>query len=292
MAIKLILVGSTPSTPQFGLDQLTLHYKAPDNPWSDVIVDTVVPEKGDPHPTFSKMFVTDRNLQESGQSSCAFDVVYMGAFKADGNGNPILPPAKRESDSQVMSASSKKSNLGFTVLEPVTIQFYAPSSQKTWFTTAPPITGFADNPTGSPNYITLTSGDTSYAPGTTIDSIVNAFFTRLITHSLRSTEIVAGRYWQNISRKILSLSPWAFDITSGAYITLYSPGDGYHIGDTLTISAGGQSAIIVVDSVGGIQGTGILNWHTTFNNFTTAHDAIFASGGFGSGAGFNVTIIP
>jgi hypothetical protein len=292
MAIKLTLVGSTPSTPQFGLDQLTLHYKANDNPWSDVVADSSVPQKGDAHPTFSKMFVTDRNLQESGQSSCAFDVVYMGAFKVDGSGTPILPPAKRENDTAIMTASSKKLSSGLILAEPFTIQYYAPASQKTWFTTAPPTSGFASDPVGDVAYITATSGDTTFAPGTAIDTAISELFTRLVVSSLRSNEIVAGKYWQNISKKTLTLSPWIFAVTSGPYLTLYNPGDGYTVGDVLTISSGGHSAVVVLTVVGGIQGTGVMNWNVSSNTFTANTFGLFATGGTGNGAGFNVIIIP
>jgi hypothetical protein len=124
-----------------------------------------------------------------------------------------------------------------------------------------------------------------------VQEIVDALFSQQIIQTFKSTPVVPGKYWQNVSRKIRGYSPWLFSITPGPYLLLYSPGDGYTIGDTLTVSFGGESATVVLTSVGGIQGTGILGWTVSSNTFTSPHNSLYATGGTGHGGGFNVIII-
>jgi hypothetical protein len=294
MPATLTLIASTPIRSQFALDQLNLTYKS-DLPWDQTVIDPSVPQKGDPHPTFTFMFVAEVRLQESSARACEFDVLYTGAFNSSG-GNPILPGAKRDQSSAVLSASSSKLNTGVTLASPATVQYYGPSTSKSFFTyNAPATSNFADDPTASIVPISLTIGDTAYNATGAIAGIVDSLFTTKIVHTTEAGEIiVGGKYWQNVSRKQKVLQPWLAAVTSGAYISLYSPGVGYTVGNILTISAGGQSATIQVTQVGSIwgDGAGILNWTVTANTFTSAHNALPASGGSGSGAGFNVFIIP
>lgn len=293
MPATLTLIAATPNRTQFGLDQLSLTYKS-DLPWDQTLVDSSVPENGDAHPTFSFMFVADVRLQESSISACQFDVVYLGAFNSSG-GSPVLPMAKKDQNSAVMSASSSKANNGLTLASAATVQYYAPSSSKTFFTyNAASTANLADDPAGVIVPISLTIGDTTYSPTGPIAEIVAAFFTPQIVHTSEATELIGGgKYWQNVSRKQKVLQPWIFSVTSGAYISLYNPGNGYTVGDTLTISAGGESATLSVTFVGSVMdGTGVVAWSVTANTFTAAHNGLMASGGTGSGAGFNVFVIP
>jgi hypothetical protein len=110
----------------------------------------------------------------------------------------------------------------------------------------------------------------------------------------KATEIVAGKFWANSARKMRIMSPYLFLLTAGGYLNMSNPGSGYTAGDILTVSAGGESATVHVSSVGGVMGggTAILTWEQTSSSFTVAHSNVPASGGTGSGATFNVFIVP
>jgi hypothetical protein len=222
-------------------------------------------------------------------------VLYIGAFASSG-GNPVLPAAKTDQNVAVLSASSSKASDGAALTSPATVQYYAPTNDKTYFTYNAPATGnFATDPTAAIVPISLTIADTSYSITGPISDVINKFFTQQIIHTLESSELVlGGKYWQNISRKQKLLQAWLFAVTSGGYITLYSAGVGYSVGDSLSISAGGESATMSVTSVGSVYGAGggILGFTVTANTFTASHTSLGASGGSGSGAGFNVTYVP
>jgi hypothetical protein len=164
----------------------------------------------------------------------------------------------------------------------------------TYFSFGAPGTTQAPPPSASPVPITLTISDTTYSSAGGVQASIDALFTLQVISIIESTEIVPGHYWQNVARTSKLYSPWIFSVASGPYVTLYNPGDGYTAGDTLTISSGGGSATINVLSVGSVYGggTGILSFTVGSDTFTTAHNALPASGGTGSGAGFNVMIIP
>jgi hypothetical protein len=293
MPATLTLIASTPIRSQFALDQLNLTYKS-DLPWDQTVIDPSVPEKGDAHPTFTFMFVAEVRLQESSASACEFDVLYIGAFASSG-GNPILPASKTDQDIAVLSSSSSKAGDGTVLTTPATVQYYAPTSVKTYFTYNAAATGnFAPNPTANIVPISLTIADTGYSITEPIANVVNKFFTQQIIHTIESSELVlGGKYWQNVSRKQKLLQPWLFAVTPGAYISLYNPGTGYTAGNVLTITAAGQSATISVVTVGSIwgDGAGILSFTVTANTFTASHNALPATGGSGSDAGFNVWYI-
>jgi hypothetical protein len=293
MPATLTLIASTPTRSQFALDQLNLSYKS-DLPWDQTVIDAGVPHKGDAHPVFGFMFVSEIRLQESSTSACEFDVLYVGAFASSG-GSPILPAAKTDQDISVLSASSSKASDGTVLTSPATVQYYAPTAVKTYFTYNAVATGnFVADPAAAIVPISLTISDTGYSITDPIAGVVNKFFTQQIIHTVESSELIlGGKYWQNVSRKQKLLQPWLFAVSSGPYISLYSPGVGYTAGNTLTISAGGEFATISVTSVGSVwgDGGGILAFSVTANTFTASHTALGASGGSGSGAGFNVTVI-
>jgi hypothetical protein len=210
-------------------------------------------------------------------------------------GTPTLPLQKTDYSNAVQSATSSKSNDGTVLSSPATIQFYAPQTVLSYFSFGAPGTDVPSDPSGVPVIITLTVGDATFSAGSGgVQATVDKFFSQQVLATIDSTEIVPGAYWQNVARKTKGYSPWIFDVVSGPYLSLYSPGNGYTAGDTLGISSGGESATIVVDSVGSVWGggTGLLQWHVTANTFTTSHNILMATGGTGTGAGFNVFIIP
>lgn len=232
------------------------------------------------------MFLSDYRVGGSKQYPLV-DLIFSG--KKDGE----LPPAKHSSGTTVQSASSSRSSTGIIATSPATIQFYAPTSTLEYISTSPGTTA-APSPSGSPTLITWTVGDTSLAITDVIADLLNIFFTVLPVSTIESTEIVADQYWRNTARTTVGYVPYIFDVGSGAFVTLASPGNGYTASDTLTVSAGDGSATIVVDSVGSAWGggTGILSYHVTSATFTLPHALLVASGGTGSGAMFNVMIIP
>lgn len=291
MPATITLLASTPSRTQFALDQLALSYKS-DLPWDQTVVDPSLPEKGDAHPSFSFMFVSDVRLQESGANACEFEVIYQGAFQSSG-GAPILPFAQTEQDSAVQSATSSKDSGGNALVSPATVQYYAPTNTKNFFSyNGPATSGFAADPSGAIVIISLTMSDTSYLVVGSIQDQVYSMFSQAVIHTLRSSEVVATKYWSNTSIKQKIFQPFLFDVT-GAHLILSVAGVGYTAGNTLTISSGGQSATIVVDSVGATFGAGggILSFHATANTFTSTVNDLPASGGSGSGAVFSVWYI-
>ena len=285
----IVEIAVVPSKTAFGLDQLRRSYKTD----STAEAMALTPVIGTPDGAFSFMFLVRADINETAATSTEVDLTFAGCLKDDGSGNPLLPDQKLDYDNAVQSVSSSKSRSGLLLTSPATLQYYAPSRILSYMSFGGPGTLFASDPTADPVIITLTSGDTTLAPGTEVQTIVDNMFTLTVVNTFSSTEVVPGQYWQNQSRKTKIYSPWIFAITSGAYISLYSPGNGYTVGDTLTITSGSESATIVVDVVGGVLGgSGIMTWHVTANTFTTAHNMLMATGGSGTGAGFNVFIIP
>ena len=288
MAVTLILVGKTPGQSQFSLDQFTEHYKC-DATADVVLTDASVPQRGDVHPNYPFMFVTDRHCAETAQSASALDLVYGGCLASSG-GAPVLPPQQHEFGDAVQSASSSWGSAGASI-GTVSAQFYAPQNILSYISYNAVGTVEADDPTGDIEIITVTAGSGTFAPGTTIATLATSYFSSQIVHSMRSTEVVvATKFWQNVSTKTKVLVPFIITIPAGtALIGIGAPGSGYAVGNTLTISAGGESATIVVASLGVSQS--ILQITTTSNTFTTAHSLLVPSGGSGSGALFNVIIV-
>lgn len=294
MAVVLTLLSSQPTRTSFALDQLTLVYKS-DSSWDVTVVDPGVPKKGDAHSTFPFMFVSDIRLQESAISACTFDVIYLGAFDSSG-GNPIVPGTKIEQNVAVLSASSSKASNGTVLTSPATVQYYAPTSIKTYFSYNAAATGnFVADPTADIVPISLIVGDTGLSITEPIQNVIHNFFQEHIIHTIESSQFSQdGKYWVNSSRKQKLLQSWLFAVTAGAYVSLYNPGINYNVGDSVTVTAGGGSATMSITSVGSIWGTsrGIMSFTVSSNTFTSSHTGLSATGGSGTGAGFNVTYIP
>ncbi len=294
MAVTLTLVGKTPGQTQWGLDTFTEHYKC-DATADVVLTDPDVPEMTEAHPDYQFMFVTARYCSETSESASALDLTYTGCIRDSGGEDPTpaLPSQQHTSGNQVQSASSSRSVTGIILTSPATIQFYAPSTTLSYISAGGPGTDLPPDPSSAPEVITWTVGDTSYSIGNLVSDLISIFFSSLITTTIESTEVVAGQFWNNVARKTLSYVPYIFDVPSGPLVTLASPGNGYVPTDSLSISAGGEGATIIVDTVGGVfGGSGILAYHVTVDTFTVPQTLLAASGGSGTGALFNVIIIP
>jgi hypothetical protein len=294
---SFIPVEVVPSKTPFGLDQLRRSYKTALSAEAAI---AAAPAVGAVDEVFPCMFLMPITTPERAESATRIDLLYMGTIQFTGTGVegdpfvPVLPDQKTEYNTAVQSATSSKLNTGLTLASPATLQYYAPTSQLTYFTFGAPGTTQAPAPDGSPIPITLTISDTTYSSGGGIQSSIDALFTLQVISTIDSTEIVPGQYWQNVARTQKLYSPWIFDVASGPYVTLYNPGVNYTAGDTLSISSGGEGATINVISVGSVFGAGggILTFTASSVTFTSAHTALPASGGSGSDAGFNVFIIP
>ncbi len=281
MSVILSLTGKTPGQTQFGLDTFIEHYKC-DATANVVLTDGSVPQMGSAHPSYLSMFVTARYCTETSESASALDLTYTGTLSGD------LPARKHDTENGVQSATSSRGTDGSIAVAPISVQFYTPTNVLSYLSTGGPGSDVADDPTGALVIIALTVGDTSITAGSSA-ALVARFFQEQIIETHQATEIVAGQYWQNVSRKIKSYIAFVLELTPGVYISLGTPGEGYGVGDSLTISSGGEGATMDVDSLG--VGNSIASFTVTSNTFTVAHNLLSATGGGGSGAVFNVFIV-
>ena len=277
MDASFIPVEVVPSKMPYALDQLRRSYKT-----ALSAVDAIVaaPGIGDADETFANMFLMPISTPETAESATRIELVYMGTF------GETLPASKHDSENAVQSASSSYGSSG-AIPEAVTIQYYAPSTTLTYFSFGAPGVTTADDPTDDPVIITVTAGGANFTPAS-IPALVSIYFSLQIVSSINSTEIVPGQYWQNTARKTKVYVPYIVSIPTGGVIQLSVPGSGYTVGDTLTISAGGQSATLVLTATGSSRS--VVAWNVTANTFTTPQSSLAASGGTGTGAEFNVII--
>lgn len=275
----------SPST--FDLDQLIIPYRGR---YSQLETFLSAHTPGEVSPIDVNMFLMQR-LPDDHKQFPTVRMMYSG--KRGG----VLPPGRRDLDDDVMTASSKRSNGNVILTSPMVVEFYAPTSILTYYTRTNAGHDQADPPSGNPRPIELTVFDTSYSVGGTVEAQVNAFFTVQTISTNKSTEVVpGGQYWRNVSKKTKKYTSWIFDVPSGAFITLFNPGTGYQVGDIITIVGGGGVAQITVTSVIVIFGdpdqAGIYQWTVNSNTMTEAAVNMHGSGGSGSGAAFNVFILP
>jgi hypothetical protein len=283
---SFIPIETVPSKAAFGLDQLRRSYKT-DLSAEDAVA--AAPDIAGADEVFPKMFLVDIATPEPAGSATRIDLIYKGCIKTDGDGNPIFPSQKHEYDDAVQSASSKRAQSGTILGEAVTAEYYAPTRVLSYISFNGIGTAIAADPDQDPRVITITVGDTTLAIGVLVQNLIDALFTVQIVQTFKSTEIVPGKYWQNESKKIKSLSPWIFNLTAGAYVVYCAQGWGYTVGDTLTISFGGESAVLVVTRVG--PGGYVLGWTVSSNTFTVPRNILYATGGTGTGAAFNIIVI-
>ncbi len=278
MAVTLTLTGKTPGQTQFGLDTFTERYKC-DAAADDVLTDGSVPAMGSAHPDYASMFVTARYVSETGESASALDLTYMGTLSGD------LPPRKHDTENAVQSATSSRGTNGVIATSPISVQFYAPTNVLSYISTSGPGSDVADDPTDDLVIIGITIGDTSVSAGSVPD-LVGIFFQQQILETHQSTEIVTGQYWQNTSRKIKSYIAFVVTLTPGFYIALAASGSGYAVSNTLTITSGGETATMNVDTLG--IGNSVASFTVLTNTFSAPHNLLSATGGSGSNAKFNV----
>ncbi len=278
MAVTLTLTGKTPGQQQFGLDTFTEHYKC-DATANVVLTDGSVPAIGSAHPFYSSMFVTARYCSETSESASALDLTYMGTLSGE------LPAQKHDTDNAVQSATSSLGTNGTIATSPISISFYAPTNVLTYWSTDGPGTDVADDPTDALVVISIAIGDTAITGGS-IPSLVGIFFQEQILETHNSVEVVAGQYWQNTSRKIKSYVAFVVTLTPGFYISLSASGSGYSIGNTLTITDGGETATMDVNTLG--IGNSVASFTVVTNTFTHGVNFLSASGGSGANAKFNV----
>lgn len=211
-----------------------------------------------------------------------------------------LPPSQHEFDDDVMSASSKRSFGGVILTSPMIVEFYAPTSLLTYYTRFAPGSDQAPDPVADPRPIDLTVFDTTFSIGGTIQDQINAFFSVQQIATNKSSEVVpGGQYYKNVSKKTKKYTAWIFDLPSGPILSLYSPGQGYHEGDTVSCygppGIGGFAQIHVTQVLilwGDPSQAGIYRWDVVTNTFTQQAFALPAVGGSGHDAAFNITIIP
>ncbi len=285
MAVTLTLTGKRPNNTQFGLDSFTEIYKC-DATADVVLTDAGVPAMGSVHPDYEFMFVVSRYVNESSESASALDLTYMGCLLDDGAGNPTLPDDKLDDSDAIASASSSRGLDGSILTSPVTVQYYAPTKTLAFFTyNAEGSLDTVADPTANIRVVSITSNDTSYTPTGILSSVVTNFFTELIVDTITSTPIVVGKFWLNTETKTKTLTPFLFTITAGEYVAMYSPGQDYVVGDSLSFTDGTFTATLTVDSVGG--GNSIRTFTVTSNSFNYSTTIpLFATGGSGTGAGF------
>ncbi len=280
-------VAVTPSKTPFGLDQLMRTFKTSLSAESAI---AAAPAVGTVDETFPFMFLMPISAPESSESATKIDLVYMGCLMDDGEGGPLLPDQKHDSDDAVQSATSSKGNAGQTATPPITVQFYAPTNSLTYFSYLAAGSAVAADPSADIKVITLTIADlTLFVGDGTANGILTAFFSVQIIETHQSTEVVPGKFWQNTSKKVKSYSPFIVSLTPGPYMVIHFVGTGYTVGNTLTVTAGGESASCTVDTVGG---SGNVEGYTvTSDTFTVVQANLSATGGSGSGASFDIFIV-
>lgn len=278
MAVTLYHIERRPGQQQFGLDTFTDIYKA--NEKADlVMIDASVPQRGDAHPDYPFMFVTDRYFNESGTNACACDIVYMGCMK--GEGSPELPPPQTSGGASIQSASSQSTTTALPLPNPVTLQYYAPESVLNYISYSAPGTDVADDPTGDPVIISLTFYLATVAGITAAEWAAIMFITNIV-ETPSNQEIVAGKFWQNTSRKTKVFIPAGLSTsTDGIYLQLTAPGSGYAVSDTLTFTGSSGAASVTVTAVNAVGG--VIGWEVTSITFTAVEAEMTASGGSGSG---------
>ncbi len=267
----------TPNT--WGLDQLVIPYSGDVD---DLETFLSAHSPGEVSPIDANMFLMSKH-PDSNKQFPTVQMVYQG--KRGGT----LPPQRSGKSNPVQSCTSVLGSSG-PIVQPITIEYKAPTNTLSYISRTTAGTDEASDPSGSPIIVNVTVGGVSFS-FSDIAGILSRFFTEYIQGDIVSQETVPGQYWQNDAKKTKGYLPYIVNIVSGsALIGLSQPGTNYAIGNILSISAGGESATLVVGSLG--VSNSITSWTITSNSFTTPQASLAASGGTGSGATFNVIIIP
>ena len=261
------------------LDSLVVPYSGPIDAL-DIFLDTL--EQGTEYADDEFMFLAEWNVSNPHRQYPVVDLIYQG--KRGG----VLPPTQNNKDDAVMSASSSRGLDGTILAQPITVQYYGPSTEATWYSyNAEGVHGTVSDPTDEIRVISLTIGDASYAPSGLLSDVVARFFTPQIINTLSSQEVIDTKYWKNTERKTKTLNGWIFTVAVGDYIVMFSPGHDYSVGNGLTMTDGSHTAHITVESLG--IGDSIVGYTVVSNTFdydTRGTGPIYTSGGSGTGAAF------
>lgn len=208
MAITLTHVGRTPAQTQYGLDTFTERFKA-NSPADEVLTDSGVPQRGDAHPSYSAMFVTDRYCSETGESSSALDVVYLGSLSGD------PPPQKASTSGEVASATTNTSSVIYPAVatNPATVQFYAITNTLEFISTDPDDASEPSDPTSITESQVIT-WDLGFAVQPQChDDIVTFLLTEAFVQGIIEPPpdvqpLVDGQWYQITKRKTRTLFPY------------------------------------------------------------------------------------
>jgi hypothetical protein len=173
-----------------------------------VLTDGSVPQKGDAHPGYAHMFVTDRNCQETGEQASALDLVYTGYLTS-------LPPPRHTLDNPVQSATTYTSSVIFPLVAttPATVQYRAHASALIVLSDSDTSAEVCPDPTAVTVDDLITWTLVAEQPASSFGGIAswlltNAFVQRVI-ETTSAEEVVAGQFWQITKRKIMNLYPYA-----------------------------------------------------------------------------------
>lgn len=208
MTVTLFHTGRRPGQTQYGLDTFTETYKC-NSKADDVMLATNVPQRGDAHPDYASMFVTDRYISETGESASSLDVTYMGTLSGD------LPPQKATSGGEIASATTNTSSAIFpaTATNPATVQFYAITSTLSFVSDN---IADASEPTDPPTITDLITWDLGFGlqPGISMPDLVTFLLTEAFVQGIIETPpeiepLVDGQFWQITKKKTRTLFPYA-----------------------------------------------------------------------------------
>ena len=106
------------------------------------------------------------------------------------------------------------------------------------------------------------------------------------TKDFSSGEYLSTTYLENGNEITIEAALFAGGISS---VKIVSPGEGYSVGETVTVTGDGTGAVVVVSSVsaGSLSGIGIINGGSGFQN----NSQVIVSGGGGSGANGIVNLV-
>jgi len=106
------------------------------------------------------------------------------------------------------------------------------------------------------------------------------------TKDFSSGEYISTTYLENGNEITIEALLFAGGISS---VKIVSPGEGYQVGETVTITGDGSGAVVIISSVstGSLSGIGVINGGSGFQN----NSQVLVSGGGGSGANGLVNLV-
>jgi hypothetical protein len=213
MALIGYLDGKTPGQTQWGLDTFTEHWRYAETA-DAVLIDPSVPQRGDVHPDYPFMFVTDRYATESGDRATGLDVVYTGCLKDAGEGAPALPPQKATTVGQVSSATTNTSSAIFplTATNPASVTFHAITNTLSFVSND---IADASEPDDPPEITSLITWDLGFGvqPGFSNPDLIIFLLTEAFVQAIDEPPpeiepIVDGQFYQITKRKTRTLQPY------------------------------------------------------------------------------------